>query len=858
MRFATRFWRLKIAVVVFSGLVLYGLLAAGQTNRTVRVSFQKGVLRVENDRVVRSFAAQREAGVWLFYPLSWRDRGTGHELLPPGGVRHWFEFELNGTAVRSENGGWKYTGYTTRRLENGGVELVIRLQGQNGHRQRWKGLEIRYVLQMFPGSCFCRERLELHVEKGHLWRLTKSGGQVHWIFPRYNFVCREQKKLPVREIHLAEWNAELLPEVNWQLRPNDRLQLKGGKSGRNLAQNHMYHPQELAWNLEASSGITLDGPVVLVGNPAGSQGWVFSYEHGAPGGDPDQRYLKIELNRSGSSAFTFTVSAQRGAYYDGQEIAAGRPYRSVWVDVGTYAGNDFSSGKIAFWNFVYRNLSEHLASRQPTIYYNTWGMQRDEQMEKKVKPQQVLTEKRVLREISLAHELGVDVFVIDDGWQQWPGDWMPDSSRFPHGLSRIRAKLDSLGMRLGLWFAAQSVDRHSSLYRQHPEWLVRDSTGAEVVGRWDRPIACFSSGYRHYFVDLCKFWIDHGVTYFKWDGLDKHVCYSPAHEHGGKDIPPADRAANSGYRFILDVTDAARQLIDYNPNVVIVYDVTEERRNVGLAFLSQSRFFWINNGATWYDDLSPYRSKSIRTVANLYHSLLPTVLQTSAVYPHQSEKYGAQHYNVNTTLLGGGGFWGDLSEMKPEDRRRVGEEIRLFKRVAPVTVATPPRVIGSVGASPEIYEFLPPHRATGMVVAFSGKALKMNYQTAPVLRTHFFCVLRNAYKLAENNRIQLPLLLPQPDATCEAFILENPFRTYRIESSSCWLRDARAESAGSFWFVNGAPGEQTVFWPAALGFPQVAVEGGVVSTAVRHAGDHYLVRLEEKTAGIRVRVFGAK
>ena len=51
-------------------------------------------------------------------------------------------------------------------------------------------------------------------------------------------------------------------------------------------------------------------------------------------------------------------------------------------------------------------------------------------------------EERMLREIDAAHEMGIDVFVLDTGWYEKTGDWSVNPERFRDGMKRLKAKLD--------------------------------------------------------------------------------------------------------------------------------------------------------------------------------------------------------------------------------------------------------------------------------------------------------------------------------------------------------------------------------------------------------------------------------
>ena len=124
-----------------------------------------------------------------------------------------------------------------------------------------------------------------------------------------------------------------------------------------------------------------------------------------------------------------------------------------------------------------------------------------------------------------AAKLGVELFVVDDGWfgartsdRAGLGDWFPNPDRFPDGLRPLADHIRSLGMAFGLWVEPEMVNPDSDLYRAHPEWtlhqpgvratelrnqLVLDFTRPEVrewaFGRLDRIVR------------------ETGLTFLKWD-----------------------------------------------------------------------------------------------------------------------------------------------------------------------------------------------------------------------------------------------------------------------------------------------------------------------------------------------------
>jgi alpha-galactosidase len=77
----------------------------------------------------------------------------------------------------------------------------------------------------------------------------------------------------------------------------------------------------------------------------------------------------------------------------------------------------------------------------------------------------------------LAARLGVECFVVDDGWfpgrdhdHAGLGDWRVDRAKFPRGLGPLIERVNGLGMRFGLWVEPEMVNRDSDLYRAHPDW----------------------------------------------------------------------------------------------------------------------------------------------------------------------------------------------------------------------------------------------------------------------------------------------------------------------------------------------------------------------------------------------------
>lgn len=79
-----------------------------------------------------------------------------------------------------------------------------------------------------------------------------------------------------------------------------------------------------------------------------------------------------------------------------------------------------------------------------------------------------------------------DLFQIDDGWESAVGDWLePDSGKFPGGMKAMADEIHAAGFQAGLWLAPFAAARTSQVFREHPDWLLRqDGEPWFAGGNW--------------------------------------------------------------------------------------------------------------------------------------------------------------------------------------------------------------------------------------------------------------------------------------------------------------------------------------------------------------------------------------
>ncbi|MEU7041137.1 alpha-galactosidase [Streptomyces varsoviensis] len=163
-----------------------------------------------------------------------------------------------------------------------------------------------------------------------------------------------------------------------------------------------------------------------------------------------------------------SVQAVGGAGHDDSGLLLLAPGDSWTTPVfaGLWTDGGFGAASRA-WHAWQRRHIIPAAERHRPVLYNSWeatGFRVDERQQ---------------RELAVkAAALGVELFVVDDGWfgarthdAAGLGDWTPSPDRFPGGLRPLADQAHRLGMEFGVWVEPEMVNPDSDLYRAHPDWV---------------------------------------------------------------------------------------------------------------------------------------------------------------------------------------------------------------------------------------------------------------------------------------------------------------------------------------------------------------------------------------------------
>ena len=475
-----------------------------------------------------------------------------------------------------------------------------------------------------------------------------------------------------------------------------------------------------------AAAMNIMGP--LVAGTDGQSSFLLAYEHGS-------QYPDAFIHFALSPENEICLRAVKGNYLSGTKLA-GEGFETIWFDFAAVNGSiDDLAATFREFQLKYSTLNPE--SRKPYIFYNSWCFQERNKWWNHKTFLADMTEERMMKEIDAAHEMGIDVFVLDTGWYEKTGDWSVNPARFTDGMKNLKAKLDEYGMKLGLWIGPPSAAISSLAHSLLPECKI--STDGKI---WDpRPIweteesyeMCLVSPYWEHLADtLISLAKNLGVTYFKWDAIGQYGCNSPDHDHGDSSNTPEERSDAYAFRVGIYMEKIVNKICAACPDVIVDFDITEGRRSVGLGFLSVGKYFLINNGPYYgnynipLDDSKEWCNIFVHPGAPrtwicrsplTYDKWIPSVLFLTHYLP--DDPVNSQDLNLASLILGQNGIWGDLPAVSPEGRARFGEVLGKYKAVRDDITAEAAIKTGITGSGFECYEKISSETGKGVVCVFS-------------------------------------------------------------------------------------------------------------------------------------------
>ena len=277
--------------------------------------------------------------------------------------------------------------------------------------------------------------------------------------------------------------------------------------------------------------------------------------------------------------------------------------------------------------------------------------------------------------IDEAARLGIDTFVLDDGWfgkrnddRSGMGDWFVNENKLQGGLKTVIDRCKKNGLKFGLWFEPEMISEDSDLYRAHPDWAIKKEGVKPVCGRHQLVLDFTRKEIvDHVFGVVSKVLRENDISYVKWD-MNRNITevYSAA-------LPP-EKQGEFMHRYILGVYDLAERLTAAFPHVFF-----EGCAGGGGRFDAGSLYyfpqFWTS------DDTDAYERTKIQWGTSYAYPLSAMSCHVSVCPNHQTQRNTPFETRGVIASLGATGYELDLSKMSQEDKEKTKAQIAAYKEI---------------------------------------------------------------------------------------------------------------------------------------------------------------------------------
>lgn len=302
-------------------------------------------------------------------------------------------------------------------------------------------------------------------------------------------------------------------------------------------------------------------------------------------------------------------------------------------------------------------LPKNVATKPRPVHFNTWDALRFNH------------DRESMNElVSLAADVGVERFVIDDGWFKGRhddtaglGDWTASPGKYPQGLRPLADSVREQGMEFGLWVEPEMINRNSDLFREHPDWVLGDVRREQPLGRNQYALDLTRVEIRDYLLQQLTALIDDNhIAYLKWD-MNRDLVHAVS---GGR--AAAHRQAVAVYELI-------DQLRARFPTLEIEACSSGGART-DFEMCRRTDRVWVS------DCHDPNERQAMQQAFSLF---FPPEIMGSHVGPRRCPVTRRSHtvfFKAVTALFGSFGIEADLRELNAGERTELAQFITLYRQ----------------------------------------------------------------------------------------------------------------------------------------------------------------------------------
>lgn len=443
-----------------------------------------------------------------------------------------------------------------------------------------------------------------------------------------------------------------LPDANY-----DFIQFAGSWSReRHLHRSHLRPGTQSISSLRTASSHQ-ENPFFMLARPHtdNNQGAVFGFNFVYSGNFLDS----VEVDQFDTTRVLIGINPDEF----GWKLNSGDSFQTPEV-IFSYTDNGFNALSQQLGAFYAQHLiNPHFAHQERPILINNWEATFMD-----------FTEDKLMPIVERAKELGIEMFVLDDGWfghrdddRSSLGDWFVDEKKFNHGIAGFAKRVHDLDMKFGLWFEPEMISIDSKLYQTHPEWMIKTPDRGQTPGRHQFVLDMSRQEVVDYLFGLMSHIIqDAKLDYIKWD-MNRNIT-----EMYGADLP-ADQQLEFSHRYILGVYDLYDRLTKAFPDVLFESCASGGGRfDLGMMYYAPQA--WCS------DDTDAVERIKIQDGTSYGYTPSMWGAHVSAVPNDQVGRLTSIDMRAKVAYFGAFGYELDVTELSDEEQATIKQQVAFYKQ----------------------------------------------------------------------------------------------------------------------------------------------------------------------------------
>lgn len=270
-----------------------------------------------------------------------------------------------------------------------------------------------------------------------------------------------------------------------------------------------------------------------------------------------------------------------------------------------------------------------------------------------------------------AADVGIDLVVMDDGWfgkrdddNSGLGDWEVNEEKLGCSLGTLIEKINELGVDFGIWIEPEMISEDSTLYRNHPDWVLQIPGRSPVRSRNQLVLDFSRKDVRDYiFASICKVLDQGNITYVKWD-MNRSISDVYSHVNVRETVL---------HDYVVGVYDFLEQMIQRYPELLIEgCSGGGGRFDIGMLYYTPQ--IWCSDNTDAID-----RTK-IQYGTSFFYPASAVGSHVSAVPNHQTGRITSLKTRAVVAMAGTFGYELNLQMLSAEEKEEIKEQVAVFKK----------------------------------------------------------------------------------------------------------------------------------------------------------------------------------